>query len=1162
MLEKSLNKNNINWRDIKISSKIKPVLSKNSGIVLERRYLAKDDRGRVAESAEELFKRVAAYIASADSRYGRSITDVARTASGFYELMANMSFLPNSPTLMNAGRELGQLSACFVLPIEDSMSAIFDSLKQMALIHKSGGGTGFSFSRLRPKNDFVHSTAGISSGPISFMNIFNAATETVKQGGTRRGANMAILNIDHPDIIDFIKAKEDNHTLTNFNISVALTDDFMKAVEQNKIFALKNPRTGEKAGEINARETFNLIVEKAWANGEPGIVFIDRINETSPLKNIGRIESTNPCVTGDSIVLTSEGPRSVKELCGVQFSAIIDGKSYMSGTEGFFSTGLKPIYRLKTAEGYEIRLTADHPVLSAASVKRSSINTEWIKAEKLIPGDRVCLNDHRKFEGWTGKYGYNEGYLAGLLVGDGTIKSDKAIISVWPRALAANGENTSKNDPIMGEAVKCAMSLDHRSDFKGFIEVKGRGEYRMCTAALKKICLSLGITPRNKRITPEMEKCSSEFYKGFLRGLFDTDGSVQGTLEKGVSVRLAQSDATALKSIQRMLHRLGIVSSLYENRRPAGESILPDGKGGKKAYKIRSQHELVISRDNIAVFAEKIGFCDADKSRKLTGLLSGYKRTQNKERFYAEVKNISPDGIEEVFDVHIPGINCFDGNGLILHNCGEQPLLPYESCNLGSINLNNIVAKSNGSRAINLDELKRITRLAVHFLDNVIDLNNYPLDKIREITTANRKIGLGVMGFADLLIRLGIPYDSDESIETAEKIMQTIQEESKAASADLSKERGAFPNFAKSSYAEEGGEPQRNATTTTIAPTGTISIIANSSSGVEPIFALAYERNVMDNDILVEVNPLFEEIAKENGFYSDEIMRQVAEHGSAKEIDGIPEEWRKIFVTAHDISPEWHIRIQAAFQKYTDNAVSKTVNFAHDATVKDIENVYMLAYKLGCKGVTVYRDGSRESQVLSKKSDKDKTIVDFEKFDITEHGPRAPRPRKEVTHGSTRKMTTGCGSLYVTINEDESGLFEVFATMGKGGGCAASQTEAVSRMISLALRSGIDRAQIVKQLKGVRCPNQAWEKGGRIYSCADAIAKAIERHSGIDPAAAKSSAESEAAVDASEMAKNAAETNGKGSDVVMVGVCPDCHGPLEFESGCSVCRSCGFSRCG
>ncbi len=773
----------INWTDISITSKLKPELSVNSKIVLEKRYLAKDDRGKITETPADLFKRVAKFIASADLKYGKSNQEANNTANEFYEMMAGFRFLPNSPTLMNAGRELGQLSACFVLPVEDSMSEIFDSLKQMALIHKSGGGTGFSFSKLRPKNDFVSSTAGISSGPISFMNIFNAATETVKQGGTRRGANMAILNIDHPDIIDFITAKNNDSTLTNFNISVALTDEFMKAVEDDGYYSLRNPRTKESVKEVRAKEVFDLIVRKAWSNGEPGIIFIDKINDSNPLKKIGRIESTNPC--------------------------------------------------------------------------------------------------------------------------------------------------------------------------------------------------------------------------------------------------------------------------------------------------------------------------------------------------------------------------------------GEQPLLPYESCNLGSINLNKILTKKNGGFLIDFDLLKKITMQSVHFLDNVIDLNNYPLEKIKEITIANRKIGLGVMGFADLLIKLGIPYDSGEAVETAEKIMSAIQDESKRASAELAKQRGAFPNFKHSTYFEQGSESLRNATTTTIAPTGTLSIIANSSGGIEPLFALAYVRNVMDNNVLVETNPLFEQTARDNGFYTDDIMQSIAEKGSALNINGIPDEFKRIFVTAHDISPESHIAIQAAFQKYVDNAVSKTVNFPHSATEQDIREVYTLAYKSGCKGVTVYRDGSRQTQVLQKKPEHNKTDMEQALNENTDGScsELSPRPRNEVILGATRKMTTGCGSLYVTINEDSNGLFEVFAAMGKSGGCAASQTEAVSRLISLALRSGIDKAQIIKQLKGVRCPNQAWEKGGRIYSCADAIAKAIERHSGIDPDSIRNGEETDSA-------KSSAETNGKGSGAVMVGVCPDCYGPLEFESGCSVCRSCGFSRCG
>ncbi len=772
--------NSRNHNKVKINSEMKPALSPNSTTVLEKRYLVRDSKGDIIETPEGLFKRVAGFVAAADAFYGADENEVNETASRFYELMAELKFMPNSPTLMNAGRPLGQLSACFVLPVEDSMEGIFDSLKNMALIHKSGGGTGFSFSKLRPKNDMVSSTAGVSSGPVSFMNIFNSATETVKQGGTRRGANMAILNIDHPDIMEFIQAKSDLSSLTNFNISVALTDSFMDAVKNNEDYDLKNPRSGEPCGKLNAKKVYDLITEMAWKNGEPGIIFIDRINKYNPIKKVGLIESTNPC--------------------------------------------------------------------------------------------------------------------------------------------------------------------------------------------------------------------------------------------------------------------------------------------------------------------------------------------------------------------------------------GEQPLLPYESCNLGSINLNKIL-KSNGKKfEIDFDLLKKITREAVHFLDNVIDMNSYPLKEIEDKTKANRKIGLGVMGYADMLIKLGIPYDSEEGVATGEKIMSTIQSESKLKSEELAEKRGAFPNFHLSDYAEKGDKPLRNATTTTIAPTGTISILCDSSSGIEPLFALAYVRNVMDNNRLIESNPAFEEAVRAMGDKIDftTVMERIADEGSAHNIDELPAGIKDIFVTAHDISPEWHIKTQAAFQKHLDNAVSKTVNFSHSATVEDIRQVYSMAYELECKGVTVYRDGSRDNQVLQisssqqEKESEEETSVIFKAI--------APRPRHEVTWGATRKMNTGCGSLYVTINEDEKGIFEVFAAMGKGGGCAASQTEAIGRLISLALRAGVEKEQIVKQLKGVRCPNQSWEKGGRIYSCSDAIAKAIERYAGIDNAKSENVLE--------DTAKFIAETNGKGHDNVVTGVCPDCHGPLEFESGCSVCRGCGFSRCG
>lgn len=770
------------FETIKIYSDMKAKISGNSLTVLEKRYLARNERGDIIETAEELFSRVARFVASADSLYGASDEEINESATKFYEMMAGMMFIPNSPTLMNAGRPLGQLSACFVLPVEDSMEGIFDSLKHMALIHKSGGGTGFSFSKLRPKNDMVSSTAGVSSGPVSFMNIFNAATETVKQGGTRRGANMAILNIDHPDIMEFIQAKSDLSSLTNFNISVALTDAFMKAARNGEDYDLINPRSGEKCGRLNAKKVYDLIIEMAWKNGEPGIIFIDRINEFNPLKKIGLIESTNPC--------------------------------------------------------------------------------------------------------------------------------------------------------------------------------------------------------------------------------------------------------------------------------------------------------------------------------------------------------------------------------------GEQPLLPYESCNLGSINLNSIVKGEGSSAEIDFAMLRELTNEAVHFLDNVIDMNSYPLKEIEKKTKMNRKIGLGIMGYADMLIKLGIAYDSEEALSVAESVMSAIQNESKLKSAELAAKRGAFPTFEKSEYAARGEKPLRNATTTTIAPTGTISIIADSSSGIEPIFALAYVRNVMDNNRLIESNPAFEAVVNNlgDGYDKQYIMDRVAEHGSAREVEELPQDIRRIFATAHDISPEWHIRTQGIFQKYIDNAVSKTVNFSGSATKEDIRKVYDLAYELDCKGVTVYRDGSRDNQVLQKPAAEQKVQAVETEEPQELFRAIAPRPRHEVTWGATRKMNTGCGSLYVTINEDSQGIFEVFAAMGKGGGCAASQTEAIGRLISLAMRSGVEREQIVKQLKGVRCPNQAWEKGGRIYSCSDAIAKAIERYSGIENAKIENTFQ--------DAAKMIAETNGKGHDNVVTGVCPDCHGPLEFESGCSVCRVCGFSRCG
>ena len=747
------------------SRTIDGTLSPNSLKVLQKRYLKKDEEGQAVEQPSDMFVRVAENIAAAELRFGGSAERVAEVAHDFYSLMTSLEFLPNSPTLMNAGRELQQLSACFVLPVGDSMESIFDAVRDTALIHKSGGGTGFSFSRLRPSGDQVRSTQGVSSGPISFMRVFNQATEAVKQGGTRRGANMGVLRIDHPDIEHFIKCKLDGD-FQNFNISVALTEEFMDAVEAGSTYALRNPRDGEAAGERDAREIYDLIVEMAWATGDPGIIFIDRMNRENPTPALGEIESTNPC--------------------------------------------------------------------------------------------------------------------------------------------------------------------------------------------------------------------------------------------------------------------------------------------------------------------------------------------------------------------------------------GEQPLLPYEACNLGSVNLSRFVRYTEAGPDIDWDHLADIIHRGVHFLDNVIEVNEYPLPKIGELARGNRKIGLGVMGWADLLIMLGIPYDSDEAIALGEKVMGFIQAEARQASMKLADERGVFPNFEGSVYDTPEGIRLRNATVTTIAPTGTLSIIANCSSGIEPLFAVSYVRTVMDNDRLIEVNPLFEDLAVKQGFYSRDLMALIAEHGSVHGIDAVPADVQRVFVTAHDIAPEWHVRMQAAFQRYTDNAVSKTVNFDNEATIEDVRRVYDLAHQLGVKGVTIYRDGSKENQVLSTGKTGKAGVAE-----PARHGEIEPRPRPSVTIGRTEKVVTGCGNLYVTINSDEQGLCEVFTQMGKSGGCAASQSEALSRMISVSLRAGVDPQAILKHLRGIRCPSPAWAEGGKVLSCADAVGIAMEHYLQWMETGTASTAVSKT-VD---------------SLVHLAGACPECGGSLEHESGCAVCRACGYSKC-
>jgi len=738
-----------------------PIINENAKIVLQRRYQRKDTEGVVYETTKELFWRVASSIAEEETKYKKSSVKPAALARKFYDLMTSYSFLPNSPTLMNAGTDLGQLAACFVLPVEDTIEGIFDAVKHAAMIHKSGGGTGFSFSRLRAKDSVVGSTGGVASGPLSFLKIFNCATEQIKQGGTRRGANMGILRVDHPDIMEFIKAKERDGELNNFNLSIGLTEAFMKAVEKKEDFDLIAPDSGKAVGSLNARDVFNILVQKAWESGDPGIVFLDRINRDNPTPKMGEMESTNPC--------------------------------------------------------------------------------------------------------------------------------------------------------------------------------------------------------------------------------------------------------------------------------------------------------------------------------------------------------------------------------------GEQPLLPYEACNLGSINLGNCFAKGKNGKdsEIDWDELKRITHLAVHFLDNVIDASIYPLPQITETVEMNRKIGLGVMGWADLLYQLKIAYNSQTAVDLGERVMKFVRDEGRSASKALAAERGQFPTYVDSIFGEANVGPYRNATITTIAPTGTLSIIAGCSSGVEPLFALSFARHVMDGDKLMESNPYFEVALQEADAYSAKLMEEVAKIGSISKMEHLPEDLRDVFVTAMDIEPIWHLKMQAAFQKYTDNAVSKTVNLPNEATKDEIWDIYWKAYEYGCKGVTVYRDGCKASQVLctgDQEKEKEAKAAGEVKSIVQD--------RPDVIYGFTQKISTGLGVLFLTVNEMNGKPFEVFATIGKSGGSITAKAEAIGRLVSLALRSGVEVREIVQQLKGIGGENPKFMKKHLVKSIPDAIAYVFE---------SRYLQGNEVSVEVSTLGKE---------------LCPDCGEPLVFEEGCHMCKSCAYTKCG
>jgi ribonucleoside-diphosphate reductase alpha chain len=970
----------------------------------------------------------------------------------------------------------------------------------------------------------------------------------------------------------------------------------MQKFQNEQEYDLIDPHTNKTIQRLNTKEIFDLIVRQAYKNGEPGIIFIDRMNDFNPTPRLGKYESTNPCIDGDTLISTEYGLMKIKDIAssfslgGLQIFSDESVLDFIYPEEKqadiitmtkrtvclhkiskAFRTGIKPAYRLVTKSGYELIATPEHKVMTTEG---------WLEICNLKAGyhkiliqpqrgsfnknDKLPFDVQKEFKGDNGrKYVLNLpvrwsrelGQIIGWIVGDGWLRDDEHCCVAMSFG-SEDKENIGYFKRILNSYNGTPVEEYRREN--GVYYLSYNSKYLV--DFFKKIGIMPWKKAEEKEVPHTLFTATEEAVIGLLQGLFSSDGTVRDNPKANSSwVALTSKSKKLLQQVQLLLLNLGIKSTIFDRSRPPRDGLFTyvTKDGTVKNYSSDGiLYELGIFGESRQRFRENIGFINERKTEKLENIRFKGFREQVFEDLIMSIENI---GEREVFDLTEPMTHSMIANGMVIHQCGEQVLLPYESCDLGSINLARMYKETGvGRYEIDWDKLRTVTHLAVHFLDNLIDVNKFPIPAIEKATKLTRKIGLGVMGWASLLIRLNIPYNSDEAVALAEKVMSFILNEATKKSQELGKVKGLFPAFKGSIYdKKEGVLRLRNATLTTIAPTGTISIIAGPcSSGIEPLFAISYYRNVMDNDKLTEVEPLFEEVALKRGFYSRELMQRIAEKSSIQDFTDIPEDVRRVFVTSHDISPEWHVRMQAAFQKYTHNAVSKTINFPHEATMEDVRHAYMLAYELGCKGITIYRDRSREEQVLNiaRNEQKEDAKTLESKKEI------APRPRPEVINGTTTKVATGCGNLYVTINSDEEGRpFELFTQMGKAGGCAASQLEATGRLVSLAFRSGIEVKSIIEQLRNIRCPSPSWEKGQRIFSCADAIARVIEKRLMNGTAAPVSPEPASVAMKHSysdEPVISDFDVHGE-----IVGVCPDCGGALRHEEGCIKCHACGFSKC-
>ena len=1063
--------------------------------IWDSKYRLKTKTGEPIDAEiDDTYRRVARTLADVEATpearehwYGRFCEALRRGAIPAGRIISNAGAREHKPATSTINCTVSAV-------VRDSMDDILRKVHEAGLTLKAGCGIGYEFSTLRPRGAWVSGAGAQTSGPLSFMDIYDAMCFTVASAGGRRGAQMATFDVGHPDAMEFIRAKRENGRLRQFNLSLLITREFVDAVRNDLPWKLAFPMsaserehldlddpeqvvwrrwpahfesyTRDKDGRVAcrvyrtlpARRMWDAIMSSTYDFAEPGFVLIDEINEMNNNWFCEEIRATNPCVTGDTWVQTSGGPRQVADLVGRPFDAVVDGTVHATDARGFCRTGTKAVVSLETEDGYRLTLTPDHRVRRVVEAPRDTMKSEWIETGSLRPGDEIVLNDHRGAPAWGGAGTESEGYLLGLLVGDGTLKEEAAELSAWPGALAVNGDYERPGvASVMDAALTAARALPHRSDFRGWHAVSGRGEFRMKLGALTRLARDFGLHPGRKTVGAAMHQASSAFQTGFLRGLFDADGSVQGDHRKGVRVRLAQSDEEILVESQRMLLRLGVVSRLYRNRREAGIGSLPDGQGGWRDYGVRAQHELVIARENLPRFQRVVGFEDSDKAGRLATVLAGFRRSFNRERFTAVVRSIEPSGkAEEVFDVSVPGVNAFDANGLYVHNCGEQPLPPYGSCLLGSVNLTGFVRDPfTADTRFDWEGFRETVGVFTRMLDNVVEINGLPLEEQRREITSKRRHGMGFLGLGSTLALLGLRYGGPESLKFTADVSRELAVTGWKTALALAEEKGPAPILeeefeitaamlaARPEMMRDGFrvddrvkgkvlharysrymqriaeiEPElvgrlaevgaRFTHHSSIAPTGTISLSLanNASNGIEPSFAHHYSRNVIRTGRKTKdkVDVWSFELLAYREFVNPEAT------GS----DDLPD----YFVSSSDIMPREHVDVQAAAQHWVDSSISKTANVPTDFPYEEFKDIYLYAMDKGLKGCTTFRFNPEVFQgVLVKEQDLENTTY---RFTLDDGREIEVRGNEEIEYDGE---THTAANLYDALKEGYYGKF-------------------------------------------------------------------------------------------------------------------------------------------